>query len=242
MNQNAVALVIGAGEGSGSAFARRFAKGGYVACVARRNSEKLSSLVEQIEREGGQAHGFSVDAINEDEIVNLVATIEKDIGPIGVAIYNASSHIRALVTELSAADFRAGWESTCFGAFLMGREVAKRMLPREKGTILFTGATSSLRGSAGFAGSAPGKHGIRALAQSMARELAPKGIHVAHIIIDGGIDTPLIRERYADRIAKLPPDALLKPDDLAEAYWQLHMQPKSTWTQELDLRPWVEKW
>jgi NAD(P)-dependent dehydrogenase (short-subunit alcohol dehydrogenase family) len=242
MSVKPVALIIGAGEGSGGAHARRFSQGGYTVCVVRRNAEKLAPLIKQIETAGGSAVGYGVDASCETEVVNLIASIEQDIGPIEVAIYNAGGLTKGLVTELSTKDFCSAWEASCLGAFLMGREVARRMLPRKKGTLLFTGATSSLRGSAGFSGSAVGKHGIRALAQSLARELGPQGIHVAHTIIDGGIATPQIRKQYADKISQLPPNALLDPDDLAEAYWQLHKQPKSTWTQELDLRPWVEKW
>lgn len=242
MSANPVALIMGAGEGSGGAHARRFARGGYTVCAVRRDAEKLSPLIETIKAEGGCAFAYGTDASCEGEVVSLVAAIEQDVGSIEVAIYNVGGLTKGSVTELSAKDFCSAWETSCLGAFLMGREVAKRMLPRKKGTLLFTGATSSLRGSAGFSGSAVGKHGIRALAQSLARELGPQGIHVAHTIIDGGIATPQIRERYADKISQLPPNALLEPDDLAEAYWQLHKQPKSIWTQELDLRPWVEKW
>jgi NAD(P)-dependent dehydrogenase (short-subunit alcohol dehydrogenase family) len=242
MSVKPVALIMGVGEGSGAAHARRFSQGGYTVCVVRRNAEKLAPLIKQIKTAGGSAVGYGVDASCETEVVSLIASIEQDIGPIEVAIYNVGGLTKGSVTELLTKDFCSAWETSCLGAFLMGREVAKRMLPRKKGTLLFTGATSSLRGSAGFSGSAVGKHGIRALAQSLARELGPQGIHVAHTIIDGGVATPQIRELYADKISQLPPSALLEPDDLAEAYWQLHCQPKSTWTQELDLRPWVEKW
>jgi len=242
MENPPVCLVIGAGDGTGSAIARRFAGGNFTICAARRHKAGLSPLLQQIEREGGTAHGFALDAADEQQVMATIGTIEKDIGPIDVAVYNVGGFVKGSITELSSQDFRQAWEANCFGAFVMCRELARVMTPRARGTILITGATASLRGSAGFAALAGAKHATRALAQSVARELGPKGVHVAHIIIDGGIDTPAARARYAALIAKLPPDGMLKPDDIAQSYWQLHQQPRSAWTHELDLRPWVEKW
>ncbi len=242
MTASPVCLIIGAGDGTGAALARRFAKGGYTLCLARRRKDQLTPLIADLARAGAQAHGFELDSAREEQMVTVLATIEREIGPIAVAIYNVGGFVKGGIGGLSADDFRAPWEAGCFGAYVMCRELAAYMVPRGQGTILFTGATASLRGSARFAALAVAKNGVRALAQSVARELAPEGIHVAHVIIDGGIDTPAARARYADLIAKLPPDGMLKPDDIAEAYWALHSQPRSAWTHEMDLRPWVEKW
>ncbi len=242
MEKSPVCFVIGAGDGTGSAIARRFAREGYTACVARRNKTSLSPLLQHIKQDGGTAHGIALDATDEQQMITAISSIERDVGPIDVAVYNVGGFVKGSIAELTATEFRQAWEANCFGAFVMCRELARTMTPRAKGTILITGATASLRGSAGFAGLAGAKHATRALAQSVARELGPQGVHVAHIIIDGGIDTPAARERYSDLIAQLPPEGMLNPDDIAETYWQLHRQPRSTWTHELDLRPWVEKW
>ena len=201
MTQPKAILVIGAGDATGGAIARRFAREGYIACLTRRNADKLEPLVTQIRADGGQAHGFGSDARKEDEMVKLVETIERDIAPIDVAVFNIGANVRFPVTETTARIYFKVWEMACFGGFLMGREVAKAMLPRGRGTIIFTGATASLRGREGFAAFAGAKHALRALAQSMARELWPRGIHVAHPIIDGAIDTEFIRSNFPDRYA-----------------------------------------
>jgi NAD(P)-dependent dehydrogenase (short-subunit alcohol dehydrogenase family) len=231
---------MGAGDATGGAIARRFAREGYIACVVRREASRLSRLVEDIESAGGRAHPFGVDARDEDRVVALFDTIERDVAPIGVVVFNIGANVRFPVTETTARVFRKVWEMACFGGFLAGREAARRMLPRGHGTILFTGATASIRGGSGFAAFAAAKHGLRALAQSMARELGPQGIHVAHTVIDGAIDTPWIAENFPERHALRDRDGILNPDDIADAYWQLHRQPRSAWTQELDLRPWME--
>ncbi len=233
-------LVVGAGDATGGAIARRFAREGYVACVVRRELEHLSSLVGEIAAAGGQARAFGVDAREEDQVVALVETIERDVGPIEIAVYNIGANVRFPIAETTSRVFRKVWEMACFGGFLMGREVAKRMQSRGRGTILFTGATASVRGSSGFAAFAAAKHGLRALAQSMARELGPQGIHVAHVVIDGAIDTRWIAENFPERYALKDRDGLLDPEHIAEAYWQLHCQPRTAWTQEMDLRPWIE--
>ena len=237
-----VALVIGAGDATGGAIARRFAREGFVACVTRRNVDKLAPLVTRIESEGGRARAFGSDARKEEEMAALVATIEREIGPIEVAVFNIGANVRFPIRETTSRVYFKVWEMGCFAGFLMGREVAKVMVPRGRGSILYTGATASVRGSAGFSAFSGAKHALRALAQSMARELGPEGIHVAHIVIDGAIDTEFIRSNFPQRYALKERDGILDPDAIAEAYWQLHTQQRSAWTHELDLRPWLEAW
>ena len=238
-----VALVIGAGTSLGSAIARCFARDGLTAVVARRTGEELSTLKKEIEDFGGTCHPFSLDARKEDDVINLINKIENEIGEIEVAVYNIGANIKFGITETTSQKYYKVWEMAAFGAFLMGREVAKKMIPRKKGTIIFTGATASVRGGDGFAAFAGAKHAKRALAQSMARELGPKGIHVAHVIIDGAIDTPWINKLFPDYVKeKKKIDGLMNPDDIASNYIMLHKQSRNAWTQELDLRPWVEKW
>ncbi len=236
------ALVVGAGDATGGAIARRFAREGFIACVTRRSAAKLTPLVEQIRADGGQAHGFGSDARDEAAVVALVAQIEREIAPIEVAVFNIGANVNFPVTETTERVYRKVWEMGALAGFLTGREVAKVMIPRGRGTILFTGATASLRGSAGFAAFAGAKHALRALAQSMARELGPQGIHVAHVVIDGAIDTAFIAQNFPERHALKARDGILNPDHIAENYWQLHHQARSAWTHELDLRPWMEHW
>ena len=237
-----VALVIGAGDATGGAIARRFAREGYAACVTRREKDKLNNLVSEIERDGGIAHAFGSDARQEDETIALFDAIEKDVGEIDVAVFNIGANVRFAVAETTARVYTKVWEMAAFAGFLMGREAAKRMAPRGRGTIIFTGATASVRASAGFAAFAGAKHALRALAQSMARELGPQGVHVAHILIDGAIDTAFIRDNFPEAYAKKDQDGILSPDHIADMYWMLHRQPRDAWTHELDLRPWIEKW
>ncbi|MEN3952983.1 SDR family NAD(P)-dependent oxidoreductase [Iodidimonas sp. SYSU 1G8] len=239
---NPVALVVGAGVATGGAIARRFARAGYTACVARRNEEKLNHLVGEIVAEGGTAHAFGVDSTQEDQMVEMVARIEREIGPVEVAVYNAAIGTHSPIASHSAADYERVWRVNAFGAFLMGREVAKFMEPREKGTIIFTGATSALRGKANLAAFSGSKHALRALAQSMGRELFPKNIHVAHVIIDGPIDTPLIRKMMPKVFEERPADGVLAPEAIADAYYALHVQHRSAWSHETELRPWKEPW
>ena len=236
-----VALIIGAGDALGSAIAKRFAREGFAVCVTRRSAEKLSLLKSEIEAAGGVCHAFGSDAREEDEVIKLFAQIEQDIGPIEVCVFNIGGNVRFGITEMTARVYRKVWEMCAFGGFLAGREAARVMLPRKKGTILFTGATASLRGGAGFAAFAGGKHALRALAQSMARELSPQGIHVGHVVVDGAIDTAFIRDTFPERYALKAQDGILNPDHIAENYWNLHSQPRDAWTFELDLRPWTEK-
>jgi len=236
-----VALVVGAGDATGGAIARRFARGGYTVCATRRDLARLQPLLERIRADGGAAHGFACDARKEDEVAALYADIEARIGPIEVMVFNIGANVRAAIAEETARRYFKVWEMACFAGFLNGREAARRMVPRGKGTILFTGATASLRGSAGFAAFAGAKHALRALAQSMARELGARGVHVAHVVIDGAIDTEFIRENFPERYALKDQDGILNPEHIAESYWMLHIQPRDAWTHELDLRPWMEK-
>ncbi|WBY03322.1 SDR family oxidoreductase [Ramlibacter tataouinensis] len=237
---NKVALVIGAGDATGGAIARRFAREGYIACVTRRSAEAVQPLVDRIRAEGGQAHGFGSDARKEEDVAALVERIESQIGPIEVLAFNIGANVRASILDETARRYFKVWEMACFAGFLNGREVARRMVARGRGTILFTGATASMRGSAGFAAFAGAKHALRALAQSMARELGPRGIHVAHAVIDGAIDTAFIRENFPERYARKDQGGILDPEHIADQYWMLHRQPRDAWTHELDLRPWME--
>lgn len=242
MSEKKAVLVVGAGDATGGAIARRFAREGYIACVTRRHADKLAPLVAEIAAEGGAAHAFGSDARKEDQVAALFAQIEKDIAPIEVVVFNIGANVRFPITETTAQVYFKVWEMGCFAGFLTGREAAKVMLPRARGSIFFTGATASMRGSNGFAAFAGAKHGLRALAQSMARELGPKGIHVAQIIVDGAIDTEFIRENFPQRYALKDRDGIVNPESIAESYWQLHRQPRNAWTHELDLRPWIEPW
>ena len=236
------ALIIGAGDALGGAIARRFAREGLVACVVRRSAEKLAPLVDSIRAEGGEAIAYGVDARKEDAMVALVAGIERDVGPLEVAVFNIGANVNFPLIETTARVYFKVWEMAAFAGFLTGREAARHMLPRGRGSILFTGATASLRGRSGFSAFAGAKHALRALAQSMSRELGPQGIHVAHLVVDGAIDTAWIRENFPDRYALKDQDGILDPAHIAENYWQLHSQPRDAWTHELDLRPWTEGW
>ncbi|WP_296271434.1 SDR family oxidoreductase [Pseudomonas sp. UBA6323] len=243
MNENKkVALIIGAGDATGGAIARRFAREGYVACVTRRSLDKLQPLLESIRHEGGEAHGFASDARREEQVAELVESIESDIGPIEVMVFNIGANVPCSILEETARKYFKIWEMACFAGFLTSQAVAKRMVTRGRGTILFTGATAGLRGAAGFAAFAGAKHGIRALAQSMARELGPLNIHVAHVVVDGAIDTDFIRDSFPDIYARKGQDGILNPEHIADSYWFLHAQPRDAWTFELDLRPWMERW
>lgn len=233
-------LVVGAGDATGGAIARRFAREGHIACVTRRTVDKLQPLVERIRADGGQAHAFGSDARDEAATVALVQGIERDIAPIEVAVFNVGGNVRFPVVETTERVYRKVWEMGALAGFLMGREAARAMLPRGRGTILFTGATASVRGGSGFSAFAGAKHALRALAQSMARELGPQGLHVAHVVIDGAIDTAFIAQMFPERYALKDRDGILDPEHIAEAYWQIHRQPRSAWTHEMDLRPWME--
>jgi NAD(P)-dependent dehydrogenase (short-subunit alcohol dehydrogenase family) len=228
-----------------SAIARAFAAEGHVVCMTRRarHLDQLEALAEEIREGGGKAHAFGVDARSEDEMVALFERVEREIGVLEVVVFNIGANVRFGIRETTARVFTKVWEMACFAGFLAGREAAKAMVPRGQGTILFTGATASVRGRDGFSAFAAAKHGLRAVAQSMARELGPQGIHVAHIVIDGAVDGVFIRENRGDDVdALLARDEILKPADIARNYVMLANQPKSAWTHELDVRPWRETW
>jgi NAD(P)-dependent dehydrogenase (short-subunit alcohol dehydrogenase family) len=242
MSGHGVCCVIGAGDATGSAVARRFAREGYTVCVARRTEAALKPLVDQITAEGGRALAFGLDARREDAVVNFFEHIEAQVGPVEVLVFNVGGNVRFPVLETTAQKYFKVWEMCALAGFLAAREAARVMLPRGRGTLLFTGATASLRGAAGFSAFAGGKAALRALVQSMAREFGPQGLHVAHVIIDGLIDTAFAREHFAQRVAEAGPEGILNPGHIAEAYWWLHSQPRDAWTFELDLRPSIERW
>jgi len=240
-----VALVVGAGDYIGAAIAKRFAREGYVVCTGRRKGEQSKPLIDEIRSAGGDAHGFSLDARDEEQVVERFAHIESEVGPLAVVVYNVGANVNFPIRETASRVFTKVWQMACLGGFLAGREAAKYMVPRGAGTILFTGATASVRGGSGYAAFASAKFGLRALAQSMARELGPENIHVAHMIIDAGVDTAWVRQMIAQSgrsEADVPPDSLVDPDSIADAYWFLHQQPRDAWTFELDLRPFGERW
>lgn len=237
---NQTALVIGAGDNLGAAIARRFAREGLHVVASRRRGD-LSPLIAEIEAAGGQATGLHSDARDEDAVKQLVTQAE-DIGPIAACVFNVGGNVRFPISETTTRVYRKVWEMCALAGFLVGREVAGHMQERGHGTILFTGASASLRGGAGFAAFAGGKHALRALAQSMARELGPEGVHVAHVIIDGLIDNPNTKELLPEMFEARGEDGILNPDDIAEAYWQLYAQPRNAWSFEMDLRPFKEPW
>jgi NAD(P)-dependent dehydrogenase (short-subunit alcohol dehydrogenase family) len=242
MNPPRAMLVVGAGDATGGAIARRFAREGYIACVTRRQADKLEPLLQAIRAAGGQAQGFGSDARDEAAVTQLFAHIETRIAPLEVVVFNIGANVRFPVTETTERVYRKVWEMGALAGFLVGREAARVMAPRRQGTILFTGATASLRGGAGFSAFAGAKHALRALAQSLAREMGPQGLHVAHVVIDGAIDTEFIAQNFPQRYALKDQGGILDPEHIAEAYWQLHRQPRSAWTHEMDLRPWMETW
>ncbi|MBB1603151.1 SDR family oxidoreductase [Variovorax sp. UMC13] len=237
-----VALVIGAGDSTGGAIAERFAQEGYIACLTRRSADKLEPLLGGIRAQGGQAFGYGSDARKEEEVIALIEQVEAEHGPIEVLVFNIGANVPCSILEETARKYFKIWEMACLSGFLNAREVAKRMVKRGRGTILFTGATAGLRGSANFAAFAGAKHALRALAQSMARELGPMNIHVAHVVVDGAIDTEFIRTSFPERYALKEQDGILNPKHIAENYWYLHTQPRDAWTFELDLRPYMERW
>ena len=244
-NGKGVALLLGAGDAIGAAVARRFAQGGYNICVVRRDVAKSQTLIDELKQAGCDARAFSVDVRQEADIQKLFAQVEATVGPIEVCLFNAGSNVKKPLTETSETLFFKAWELACYAGFLVGREAAKYMLKRERGTILFTGATASVRGSAGFAAFSSAKFALRAVAQSMARELGPRNIHVVHLLIDAGVDSPAIHERMRAAgvdVAKIAADTLTKTRSIADAYWFAHQQTRDGWTHELDLRPSVEKW
>jgi len=239
-----VCLVIGAGDGLGASIARAFAREGLGVCVTRRprHIDAVHKLAETIRAEGGEAYGFGLDARVEEDVVALIERIEREIGAIEVLVFNIGANVRFPVVETTTRVYSKVWEMAALAGFLASREAARVMSQRGRGTILFTGATASLRGGAGYSAFAGAKHALRALAQSLARELGPKGVHVAHIVVDGAIDGAFIRGLMPDAAEKLAREEILAPDDIARNYVWLHRQNRSAWTFEMDLRPWTETW
>ncbi len=241
MSKDKVALIIGAGDYLGSSIARRFAKEGFHAVGTRRRGD-IESFVKDIEESGGKATGIHSDARNEENVVELIEKVENEIGIIDVFVFNVGGNVMFSILDTTTRVYTKVWEMCALAGFLTGREVARRMVSRKSGTIIFTGATASVRGSRGFSAFAGGKHALRALAQSMAKELMPENIHVAHVIIDGPIDTKWTHQRFPEMVRERPRDGLLQPDDISETYWAIHNQKRSAWTFETDVRPWVEPW
>jgi NAD(P)-dependent dehydrogenase (short-subunit alcohol dehydrogenase family) len=239
-----VCLVIGAGDGLGASIAHAFAREGLRVCITRRprHIEAVDKLAEAIRAEGGEAYAFGLDARVEGDVAALIERIEREIGAIEVLVFNIGANVRFPIIETTTRVYSKVWEMAALAGFLTSREAARRMIERGRGAILFTGATASVRGGAGFSAFAGAKHALRALAQSLARELGPKGIHVAHVVIDGAIDGAFIRSIMPDAAEKLAREAILVPDEIARNYVWLYRQKRSAWTFEMDLRPWSETW
>jgi hypothetical protein len=244
--RNASVAVVGAGDYIGSAIAKRFAREGYLVFAGRRRGDELAPLVAAISAEGGRCVARSLDARKEDEVTAFIAEADA-AAPLEVCIFNVGANVYFPVLDTTERVFRKVWEMACYAGFLTGREAARALVARGRGSLFFTGATASLRGAAGFAAFASAKAGLRAVAQSMARELGPQNVHVAHLVIDAGVDTAFVRDRIREHggeqaLASLAPDQLMRPESIADAYWQLHQQTRDAWTFELDLRPAAETW
>ena len=238
--------IVGAGDFIGAAIAKRFAAAGYSVHGGRRQGEKLASLKAEIEASGGKFTGHTLDARTEDSVAAFLDAANND-APLEVCIFNVGANVNFPILDTTERVFRKVWEMACYGGFLTGREAARRMIPHGRGSIFFTGATASMRGGKGYAAFSSAKFGLRAVAQAMARELGPQNIHVAHLVIDSGVDTAFVRDRIvkargAEALANLQPDTLMNPASIGEAYWQLHCQTRDAWTHELDLRPFGETW
>jgi NAD(P)-dependent dehydrogenase (short-subunit alcohol dehydrogenase family) len=244
--RHATAAVIGAGDFIGAAIAKKFASEGFSVFAGRRNGDKLAPLLGEITSAGGRASGRSLDARKEEDITAFLKEADA-YAPLEVCIFNVGANVNFAFTDTTERVFRKVWEMACYSGFLAGREAAKLMLPRGTGAIFFTGATASMRGGIGYAAFAAAKAGLRAVAQAAARELGPKNIHVAHLVIDAGVDTAWVRDRIKERqgaeaLENLPPDRLMRPQAVAEAYWALYQQPRDAWSSELEIRPYGEKW
>ncbi len=244
--KNATVAVVGAGDYIGSAIAERFAAEGYTLFAGRRNGDQLAPLKAKIEAAGGRCEARALDARSEEGVTAFLAEADA-LAPLEVCIFNVGANVNFPITETTERVFRKVWEMACYAGFLTGREAAKLMLARAGGSIFFTGATASMRGGKGYAAFAAAKFGLRAVAQSMARELGPQNIHVAHLVIDSGVDTAFVRGRIAatqgqEAADRIEPGRLMEPTSIAEAYWTLHQQSRDGWTHELDLRPYAETW
>jgi NAD(P)-dependent dehydrogenase (short-subunit alcohol dehydrogenase family) len=242
--RDASVAVIGAGDFIGAEIAKKFAGEGFTVFAGRRQADKLSQLVSDIEAAGGNVFARGLDARKEADITAFLQEADAH-APLEVCIFNVGANVNFPILDTTERVFRKVWEMACYSGFLAGREAARLMLPRGRGNIFFTGATASLRGGSGYAAFASAKFGLRAVAQAMARELGPSNIHVAHLIIDSGVDTAWVRERREQMWGKEAldnPDLLMPPASVAQTYWQLYQQPKSAWTFEMEIRPFGEKW
>jgi NAD(P)-dependent dehydrogenase (short-subunit alcohol dehydrogenase family) len=244
--QNATVAIVGAGDFIGGEIAKKFASEGFTVFVGRRNGDKLEPLISEIQNLGGHAFGRSLDARKEDDIIKFISDADTH-APLEACVFNVGANVNFPILDTTERVFRKVWEMACYAGFLTGREAARVMMPRGKGAIFFTGATASLRGGVGFSAFASAKFGLRAVAQSMARELGPKNIHVAHLIIDASVNTEWVRQLIATRedaeaVKNIDPNRLMRPAAVAEAYWQLYQQPRDAWTFEHEIRPFGEKW
>jgi len=232
------AIIVGVGDGLGATLTRRFARAGHAVATVARDIDKLAPLIGEITGAGGVARAYAGDATADADVARIFDAAETELGPAEVVIYNVGARVIGPIVEQDTEEFVSVWRNACLGAMIVGREAARRMAPRGCGSILFTGGRTSRRAGAEQAAFAVGKFGLRALAQSMAHELAPQGIHVSHFIIEGRIDNAGSRQWARDKV--LPEDGLIDTEALAELYWQTHVQPRSCWTFETDLRPWAE--
>jgi hypothetical protein len=244
--KNMSVAVIGAGDYIGAAIAGKFAAEGFLVFAGRRRGEKLMPLVAEIEAAGGRIVGRSLDARNEDDLAAFLRAADA-AAPLEICIFNIGANVNFSLLETTERVFRKVWELACYAGFLACREAARLMLARGRGSIFFTGATASMRGGVGYAAFASAKFGLRAVAQSAARELGPQNLHVAHLVIDAGVDTEWVRDRIRQRegaaaLANLDPGRLMRPASVAEAYWQLYQEPRDAWSFEREIRPFAEKW
>lgn len=238
---------VGASAGLGAALGRRFARGGYAVVLTGRTHERVAAVADEIRAQGGVAHVASGDIASEADVERLAIEV-RTLGALRAAVFNAGNAVRAPTLELSVAQFEHAWRTNVIGGFLFAKAALAQLLDADGGapgddtprSLLFTGATASLRGRPPFAAFASAKAGLRSLAQTLAREFGPRGVHVAHAVIDGGIDGERLRGAAPERVAQAGADGLLSPDAIADGYWQLHVQHRSAWTQELDLRPYNE--
>jgi hypothetical protein len=244
--RHATAAVVGAGDYIGAAIARKFAAEGFTVFAGRRHGDKLAPLVAEIEAAGGRIVGRSLDARREEDLTAFLQEADA-AAPLEVCIFNIGANVNFPLLETTERVFRKVWELACYAGFLTAREAARLMLPRGRGNIFFTGATASQRGGIGYAAFASAKFGLRAVTESAARELGPKNIHVAHLVIDAGVDTEWVRGRIKERegeaaLANLDPGRLMRPASVAEAYWQIYQEPRDAWSFEREIRPFAEKW
>lgn len=240
--QTAVVIGVKASQGVGAAVARKFAVGGFHVVVAGRSADALDAIAAEIRAAGGSAEGFAADATRPDDVDRLIAHADSLGAGLGAAIYNVGNNRRGKLDDLDLGVFEQAWRENALGGAIFARAVARRMRPRGQGTLIFTGATASLRSRPPFMPFASAKAALRAVAQAAARELGPDGIHVGHVVIDGGIRGEQLMSRFPDRVEKAGEGGLLEPDAIADAYWAIHAQTPTAWTFELDVRPFRETW